>query len=170
MVVRFDTKKDSGNAVGKKGIYRFGSGQKRAFLRMAFLEILGFQYVAWMGSSALSADVFFNDAGKMLLFQGVDALGKAVGSIIRQNRAGGLEEGGAGVVVGVYKVDGDAGFCFGGVYYGLVHVAAVHSFASKFGKEGRVDVYDAAGVGFYQRCWNFKEVAGQDDVIYALFL
>ena len=115
-------------------------------------------------------DVFFHYSWEVFFFQGVDALGKAVGSIIRQYGAGGLEEVGAGVVDGVNQMDCDAGNRFPSLQDCLVHVLSVHSFAAEFWEQGGVNVYDAARIGGYKSFGNFKEVTGQNDVVYGVLL
>lgn len=103
-----------------------------------------------MNSGLVRKNVFFYHCWEVFFFQGVDSGGEAVGSIIFKYWAGGLEEVGAVVVLGVYEVDGYAAVCFTGVQDCLVHVGAVHSFATEFWKQCGVDVYDPFWVGIYQ--------------------
>ena len=84
----------------------------------------------------------FYHSRKMLVFQLVDFLRKGFGGVGGRNLAGGLENGGALVVVLVDKMYGNAALCFASGYYSLVHAFAVHAFATKFGQQRRMYVDD----------------------------
>lgn len=102
-----------------------------------------------------------DDAGIVVVFEGVDAgfdVGGGVGGIYRH---GGLEYDGAFVAVLADVVDGDACLGIAGGYDGFMDMAAIHAFASVARKKRGMDVDYAAFETVYEKRWYHEKESGK---------
>src|SRR5512138_1901550 len=97
------------------------------------------------------------------MFEGMNAVSQCVGRIIVKYRTAHLENDIAIVIVLIYIMDGDPTFFFFCIDHSIMNEGPIHSFATEFRQERRVNIDDLSRISLKNGPRDLPEKTGEHD-------